>query len=197
MAGMGSVDLKELRELQTKLNRISQSDAEKFCESCAKEIAARLLRKVIKRTPVGDYSDTYDLEDDGENKFLVMSSRKGGTLRRGWTSSGGSDGGTSNVEDFVSGLDSLDWKNYGVDSILTTVLNHKHLGKGSIILCHNGAKYTAKALPKLIDSLKEKGFEFVKMSELIYTKNYEMDTEGRQHSINNTAAPKQTAFEQS
>ena len=55
MAGMGSVDLKELRELQTKLNRISQSDAEKFCESCAKEIAARLLRKVIKRTPVGDY----------------------------------------------------------------------------------------------------------------------------------------------
>lgn len=94
-------------------------------------------------------------------------------------------------------VDSLDWKNYGVDSILTTVLNHKHLGKGSIILCHNGAKYTAKALPKLIDSLKEKGFEFVKMSELIYTKNYEMDTEGRQHSINNTAAPKQTAFEQS
>ena len=62
---------------------------------------------------------------------------------------------------------------------------------------HNGAKYTAKALPKLIDSLKEKGFEFVKMSELIYTKNYEMDTEGRQHSLNNTAAPKQTAFEQS
>ena len=35
------------------------------------------------------------------------------------------------------------------------------------------------------------------MSELIYTKNYERDTEGRQHSINNTAAPKQTAFEQS
>lgn len=105
MAGMGSVDLKELRELQTKLNRISQSDAEKFCESCAKEIAARLLRKVIKRTPVGDYSDTYDLEDDGENKFLVETSRKGGTLRRGWTSSGGSDGGTSNVEDFVSGLE--------------------------------------------------------------------------------------------
>lgn len=84
----------------------------------------------------------------------------------------------------ASGVDSLDWKNYGVDSILTTVLNHKHLGNGSIILCHNGAKYTAKALPQLIDGLKEKGFDFVKMSELIYSKDYEMDTEGRQHKIN-------------
>lgn len=82
---------------------------------------------------------------------------------------------------FASNVDSLDWKNYGTDAILTTVLNHKHLGNGSIILCHNGAKYTAEALPKLIDGLKEKGFEFVKMSELIYTKDYEMDTEGRQH----------------
>lgn len=39
-----------------------------FMESCAKELAARLLAKVIKRTPVGRYSD-----------------RVGGTLRRGWT----------------------------------------------------------------------------------------------------------------
>lgn len=79
-------------------------------------------------------------------------------------------------------VDSLDWKDYGVDSILNTVLNHKHLGNGSIILCHNGAKYTADALDQLIKGLKEKGFTFVTMSELIYTDNYEMDAEGRQHS---------------
>ena len=41
---------------------------------------------------------------------------------------------------FVSNDDSLDWKNYGVQSIINTVVNHKHLGNGSIILCHNGAK---------------------------------------------------------
>ena len=36
-------------------------------------------------------------------------------------------------------VDSLDWKDYGVDSIIKTVTKHKHLGNGSIILCHNGA----------------------------------------------------------
>ena len=78
-------------------------------------------------------------------------------------------------------VDSLDWKDYGADSILNTVLNHKHLGNGSIILCHNGAKYTAQALDQLIKGLKEKGFTLVTMSELIYEDNYEMDVEGRQH----------------
>lgn len=80
--------------------------------------------------------------------------------------------------------DSLDWKDYGVDSILNTVLNHKHLGNGSIILCHNGAKYTASALEQLITGLKEKGFTFVTMSELIYKDNYNIDVEGRQHQKN-------------
>lgn len=78
-------------------------------------------------------------------------------------------------------VDSLDWKDYGADAILDTVLNHKHLGNGSIILCHNGAKYTAQALDRLIKGLKEKGFEFVKMSDLIYDGEYEIDAEGRQH----------------
>ena len=80
-------------------------------------------------------------------------------------------------------VDSLDWKDYGVDSIIRTVCEHKHLGNGSIILCHNGAKYTAQALDALITNLKEQGYEIVPISELIYTDNYEMDVEGRQHQI--------------
>ena len=62
-----NVDIRQLREFQKKLERM-QKDNNEFLEACAKELAARLLAKVIKRTPVGDYSDTYDLEDDGENK---------------------------------------------------------------------------------------------------------------------------------
>ena len=85
-------------------------------------------------------------------------------------------------------VDSLDWKDYGVDSILTTVLNHKHLGNGSIILCHNGAKYTAQALDALIEGLQKKGFKLVTISELIYKDNYEMDTEGRQHQISSSSS---------
>ena len=81
-----NVDTRQLREFQKKLERM-QKDNNEFLEACAKELAARLLAKVIKRTPVGDYSDTYDLEDDGENKFLVMSDKQGGTLRKGWSTS--------------------------------------------------------------------------------------------------------------
>lgn len=77
-------------------------------------------------------------------------------------------------------VDSLDWKDYGVDSILDKVLNDEHLGNGSIILCHNGAKYTADALDALIGGLKEKGYEIVPVSELIYREKYHMNAEGRQ-----------------
>ncbi len=77
-------------------------------------------------------------------------------------------------------VDSLDWKDYGVDSIIKTVCEHKHLGNGSIVLCHNGAKFTADALDTLITGLKEKGYELVPISELIYKEDYYLDHEGRQ-----------------
>ena len=77
-------------------------------------------------------------------------------------------------------VDSLDWKDYGTDSIIKTVCEHKHLGNGTIILCHNGAKYTAQALDTLITTLKEKGYIFVPVSELIYKEGYHMNYEGRQ-----------------
>ena len=77
-------------------------------------------------------------------------------------------------------VDSLDWKDYGVDSIIKTVTQHKHLGNGSIILCHNGAKFTAEALDTMITTLKDAGYQFVPLSELIYKDNYHMDHEGRQ-----------------
>ena len=39
------------------------------------------------------------------------------------------------------------------------VLEHKHLGNGSIILFHNDAKYTPKVLDTILKGIKEKGFE--------------------------------------
>ena len=77
-------------------------------------------------------------------------------------------------------VDSLDWKDYGVESILKTVTQNEHLGNGSIILCHNGAKYTVEALDTLIITLKDAGYTFVPLSELIYRDGYHMDHEGRQ-----------------
>ena len=56
MARMGKVSAGDLKKLQQELNKIEQKDVESFISACAKELAARLLAKVIKRTPVGDYS---------------------------------------------------------------------------------------------------------------------------------------------
>jgi polysaccharide deacetylase family sporulation protein PdaB len=77
-------------------------------------------------------------------------------------------------------VDSLDWKDYGVDSIIKTVCEHKDLGPGAIILCHNGAKYTAQALDTLLTNLEQQGYEIVPISELILRENYHMDVTGKQ-----------------
>ena len=77
-------------------------------------------------------------------------------------------------------VDSLDWKDYGVNSILDMVLKNKELRNGAIILCHNGAKYTSDALEQLIIGLEDKGYQIVPVSQLIYKDNYHMDVTGRQ-----------------
>lgn len=77
-------------------------------------------------------------------------------------------------------VDSLDWKDYGAEAIIKTVTQNEHLGNGSIILCHNGAKYTAEALDAMITALKEAGYAFVPLSQLIYKEKYRIDNEGRQ-----------------
>ena len=69
MGRMGRFDCKGLKDFQQQLGKLQNPDD--FAESCAKELAARLLRLVVKRTPVGQY--------------LASSGKKGGTLRRGWT----------------------------------------------------------------------------------------------------------------
>lgn len=76
--------MKELKEFQKKLNKLQDPDL--FVEACAKELAARLLAMVVKRTPVGDYSgDSYTCESGQVHKGHKVPGKVGGTLRRGWT----------------------------------------------------------------------------------------------------------------
>lgn len=81
---------------------------------------------------------------------------------------------------FVSCVDSLDWKEQGAEVEIAQVLNHKHLGNGSILLFHNDAKYTPQVLDTILKGLKEKGYEIVPISELILREDFKMDHEGRQ-----------------
>ena len=56
MGKMGNFSASDLKKLQKKLNQIQGKEVDAFVEACAKDLAARLLTEVIKRTPVGDYS---------------------------------------------------------------------------------------------------------------------------------------------
>lgn len=71
MARSGTFNFQDFEKIKNNLEKLNQEQVDLFIDACAKELAARLLAKVIKRTPVGDYPNT--------------SGKKGGTLRRGWT----------------------------------------------------------------------------------------------------------------
>ncbi|MED4600322.1 polysaccharide deacetylase family sporulation protein PdaB [Paenibacillus validus] len=63
--------------------------------------------------------------------------------------------------------DSLDWKNPGVENIVNRVVTKAH--PGDIVLMHasDSCKETHEALPVIIDKLREKGYEFVTVSQLM------------------------------
>lgn len=72
-----SANYKQLTEFQKKIEKLNNEQKEQFLQACCKELAARLLAKVIKRTP----STT-------------------GTLRRGWTA-----GKNQNATTYANSLD--------------------------------------------------------------------------------------------
>ncbi|MDQ0174161.1 polysaccharide deacetylase family sporulation protein PdaB [Paenibacillus tundrae] len=63
--------------------------------------------------------------------------------------------------------DSQDWKNPGVQSIVDRVVSKAH--PGDIVLLHasDSSKQTHEALPVIIDKLRNQGYEFVTVSELL------------------------------
>lgn len=103
MAKGGSFDFKELEKLKKQLERL-ESERDQFYHECAEELAARLLRKVKQRTPVGkapkldgpktvkvkgaDGKSRTFLSKNGAIKQKYWAGYQGGTLRRGWTVEG-------------------------------------------------------------------------------------------------------------
>lgn len=80
-------------------------------------------------------------------------------------------------------VDSLDWKDVTASDIAMRIINKTRAG--SIILCHNNAEHTLEALPHIFADLQGRGYEFVKISELIYRENYTVDNSGRQIAAEN------------
>lgn len=79
----GKVDYRQLDSLRHRLEQFQKVDMDKFCSDMAKELAARLLRRVKKRTPVGEYEPiTYEKKDG--SSVTYNDGKSGGTLRNNW-----------------------------------------------------------------------------------------------------------------
>lgn len=78
-------------------------------------------------------------------------------------------------------VDSLDWKNLSATEIYKRVVSR--VKSGSIVLFHNNGLHTAKALPAIIDALKNEGFTFTTIGELVYRDGYKIDVNGRQIKV--------------
>ena len=75
-------------------------------------------------------------------------------------------------------LDTLDYTGLTGDEMWNRIQDK--IKAGDIILTHNGTKHTADSLDMLIKNIKQKGFEIVTVSNLIYTENYTINNNGTQ-----------------
>lgn len=120
-------------------------------ETCNRKIEAVTgVRPTLLRPPYGDYDNAL---------MEVVSSLDMMTIQ--WS------------------VDSLDWKDSSTaDSICKRVTSK--VQPGSIVLFHNDADHTPEALPTILKTLKEQGYEFIFISDLIMKDNYEIDHSGKQ-----------------
>lgn len=98
----GKVNIRDLENFKENMEKsLSADQINDFLESCAKELTARLLAKVIRRTPVGKKPNLEGAKfakvkgkSGKKRSFLTAEGARleqhwsgyiGGTLRRGWT----------------------------------------------------------------------------------------------------------------
>ena len=79
-------------------------------------------------------------------------------------------------------VDSVDYKESGEKIEYERVINK--VKPGSILLFHNNAKYTPVNLEKIIINLRNEGYDFKIISDLIYDENSYIDQNGIQHKNN-------------
>ena len=147
---------KIMNHSNTHPNMPSLSDAQKKDEliSCNKKIAAITgITPTLFRPPYGDYDNATIEATESLGMYTIQ-----------WD------------------VDSLDWKeNATAESICKRVTGK--VKNGSIVLFHNDAEHTPEALPNILKCLKDEGYEFVFIEDLIYKENYEIKHDGTQCKI--------------
>ncbi len=161
MGKYGSIDIQGFKKLQEELNKMKNYND--FVESCAKELAARLLAKAVRRTPVGDYSREIEVvaKKDSKNhkkgdtykKKINPSGKMGGTLRRGWTIGEiKKEGGVYNI-DIINPVEYASYVEYGHRSP-----NHKGWVEGHFMMTISEQELQTIA-PKVLESKLRKYLE--------------------------------------
>ena len=108
------------------------------------------VRPTLFRPPYGDY-----------NNDVVLTARQAGYEVIQWS------------------VDSLDWKNKGVQPLIDRAT--KNVKSGDIVLFHNDSKYILDALPTILKSYREQGFTVVPVSEILLPGETTIDAQGIQH----------------
>ena len=82
-------------------------------------------------------------------------------------------------------VDSVDWKEPSPEEITEKVLAGAK--SGSILLFHNDLENTTEALPDILTHLRDEGYEFVTVSDLIFWEDYTIDSNGMQVPISKSS----------
>ena len=107
------------------------------------------VRPTLFRPPYGDY-----------NNNVVLTARQEGYEVIQWS------------------VDSLDWKNRGVQDLISK--STKNVKSGDIVLFHNDSKYILDALPAVLKSYQQQGLKIVPISQILLPGETTIDAQGRQ-----------------
>lgn len=112
-------------------------------------------RPTLFRPPYGDY-----------NNDVVVTARQNGYEVIQWS------------------VDSLDWKNKGVQPLIDRAT--KNVKSGDIVLFHNDSQYIVEALPAVLKSYREQGLTAGPVSSVLLAGETTIDPQGRQHPVATT-----------
>ena len=131
--------------------QISESKIRQELDSCSDKIEALTgVRPTLFRPPYGDY-----------NSKVITVVRDEGYEAVQWS------------------VDSLDWKNRGVEDLVKRAT--ASIQPGDIILFHNDADYIVEALPAILKHYREQGFTMIPAKDILLTGATTIDVQGKQH----------------
>lgn len=131
--------------------QISDAKIRQELASCSDKIEALTgTRPTLFRPPYGDY-----------NSKVITIVRDEGYEAVQWS------------------VDSLDWKNRGVEDLIRRATNN--VQSGDIILFHNDSQYIVDALPAILKFYQAEGFRIVSAKDILLSGATTIDVQGKQH----------------